>query len=379
MALFSCGSKQQCQGTERCACYANSTCNAGLECRSNLCVSTSSGGSGNLPGPNGTGVDYKKCESCAQTACKAEYDACKATSGCAEVVECALSCGADAQCLSHCKAVPSADVGTKIVNYEQCALTDCLSDCSIVPGGSAGASFGGSSSGGASSVAGAGHGGSKPSGGNSSGGTGAGSGGTPATEPTTGINWLTLAQDAAPGDQAVNGALGIEGVFYAYGDACSTQTMSWDPETRCLSGTLCVADELGTNWGVSIGFDFNNVKDTKHAWNASAAGVSGIAWRIDGSRVPSLQLWVQNMDPSYNGTCSAESCSINGPPDGQNPISSSGQMSFASMVKDNWGGTGTAYVFNPGNISSLQLKIPAALSSIDASYDVCFEALGVVR
>lgn len=35
-----------CEGAERCSCYPNGTCNAGLECLSNLCVSTTTGVAG---------------------------------------------------------------------------------------------------------------------------------------------------------------------------------------------------------------------------------------------------------------------------------------------------------------------------------------------
>ena len=52
------GSKQQmtaCQGAERCACYPNQTCNAGLDCLSNLCVSLTSG-SGGVNGIGGNSI-----------------------------------------------------------------------------------------------------------------------------------------------------------------------------------------------------------------------------------------------------------------------------------------------------------------------------------
>ena len=40
------GTSSACQaGTERCACYGNSTCNSGLECHSDLCVAMATGGS----------------------------------------------------------------------------------------------------------------------------------------------------------------------------------------------------------------------------------------------------------------------------------------------------------------------------------------------
>lgn len=381
LGLWSCGSKDKCQGGERCECYANATCNEGLECRSNQCVSTSNSGSG----ATSSGIDYEACASCAQKTCKAEYDACQAASGCADIVECAIGCGSDAHCLAGCSTVPSADVGEKIAAYEQCALSDCLDDCVYVPGpsGSTGGSGGSAASGGAtqtggkSSTGGAGNNGGKSQGGSAAGGNS--NVGDPPREPTSGTNWLSLDGAAAPSVLGVNGKLGIEGVFYAYGDPCSTASMSWNPATRCLEGDRCLSGETGENWGVAIGFDFNNVNDTKHAWSATAAGVTGFAWKVTGSLVPALQFWVQNMEPSFMGTCSAASCSIDGPPDGTSNASTSGQLTFAGMVKDYWGGTGTSYVFDPANISSIQLKIPAATISSNTAYSVCFEQLGVLR
>jgi len=48
-------------------------------------------------------------------------------------------------------------------------------------------------------------------------------------------------------------------------------------------------------------------------------------------------------------------------------------------VKDNWGGTGTAYAFNVANISALQFKIPAATNSLATGYTLCIDRLGVIR
>jgi hypothetical protein len=45
------GAKQQCMGTEACACYPNGTCNSGLSCFSDLCVNAN--GSGGAAGATG--------------------------------------------------------------------------------------------------------------------------------------------------------------------------------------------------------------------------------------------------------------------------------------------------------------------------------------
>jgi hypothetical protein len=383
MWVVSCSSsKEECQGAERCACYANGTCNAGLECRSNLCVG--SGDGSGLAG--GTGVDTAACLGCAEKTCKAERDACSAASGCLDLVDCALGCGSDVSCVTTCSNGISAETGQKLVAYELCALTKCGDDCAPQPGGFGGALAGGGTGGTAPTNAGGANPGGTSAGGTSAGGTRcdevpngtSGSAGSVTVDPNDGVDWLTLVGDAAPSDVSDNGMLGIEGVFYAYGDACATTSMQWDPDTRCLSGELCLADELGENWGVAIGFDLDNREEVKHAWNATTAGVKGFAWLVDGAP-RGLQFWVQNMDPSFSGTCSAMTCSIDGPPDGTSAASASGQLTFGAMQKDFWGGTGVAYDFDPANISSLQFKLPAALDSFSASYTICIDALGVLR
>jgi hypothetical protein len=440
--VASCGKKDECQGAERCACYANDTCNAGLECRSNLCVGSTANGSGGT-----SSIDSAACVACAEDECSTEYAACKAATGCLGLVDCALGCGSDVTCLTGCSKDVTPETAQKLATYETCALTRCTSDCVAVPAGVGGTS--GSMSGGGlgacvacgekacpSENTACGAGGCKalvtcvldcntdvdcaaecaqgkteaeldaltkfqdctvkacqkectPSGGSGGasglGGTGGSSGGmmgsggsTPIT-PTPGVNWLTLVSNAAPSSAGVNGALGVEGVFYAYGDPCATSTMQWDPTSRCLSGELCVADSTGTNWGVAIGFDLDNRSEVKHAWNATTAGVTGFAWTLSVSAPTEVQFWVQNMDPAYGATCSAMSCSIAGPPDGRRVAGPSGQVYFSSMEKDDWGGTGTDYLFDPSRISSLQFKLPAPLDSLLTSYQLCVNRVGVIR
>ncbi|HEY3253320.1 MAG TPA: hypothetical protein VGJ91_05210 [Polyangiaceae bacterium] len=373
VCIPSCGSDKKCEGGETCACYANGTCNAGLECRSNLCVSLN----GSSGGSTGSSFDTKACLSCAQSSCANEASACKASSGCETLISCMLGCSSDATCLANCAKGVTPDNITKEGTYQVCALTKCTSDCTYTPsipsgsGGSGNGSAGQSSSAGGSSKAGSG----STSGGN--GNTGAAGGGS--SDPVSGVNWLGLVEDAAPSDYGVNGKLGIEGVFYAYADPCSTDGMSWDPTTRCISGTMCAQDSQGVNWGVAIGFDFNNVDSVKHAWSATTAGVTGIAWSTTGTSASSgtMQIWVQNMDPSFNGSCSSMNCNINAPPDGNSSPLASGQFTFASMVKDVWGPGADSYVFNPANISALQFKLRTGPST--SSYSLCVVGVGVLR
>ena len=130
-------------------------------------------------------------------------------------------------------------------------------------------------------------------------------------------------------------------------------------------------------------FDFRNTgvsgtpPDTKLLWNPNAVGARGIAWNITG-KAPSLQVWVLNMDTSYAGQCSVMSCEIAGPPDGVDVASASGELLFAEMVKDWWGGAGTPYDFDPAAVHALQIKLPA-IRAHDATFDFCVRDLGIIR
>ncbi|HKO46255.1 MAG TPA: hypothetical protein VJV79_00945 [Polyangiaceae bacterium] len=369
LCASSCSDKPSCEGKESCACYANSTCNAGLDCRSNLCVNLNGAG-----GASGSGLDSKACLACAETACASAASACKAASGCETMLSCLLECGTDAACLANCVNGVSPDGVAKAGMYQACAFTMCTKDCTYVPtgiGGFGNGSGGSSSSAGASSKAGNG---STSGGSNGVGGTGTAGAGDPPSEPVSGVNWLSITGATAPSGNGVNGKLGIDGVFYAYADPCASLGMSWDPTTRCLSGLMCAADTTGTNWGVAIGFDFNNVDSVKRAWNAGSHGVTGVAWKTSVSR---LQVWIQNMDPSFNGTCTSADCNINAPPDGKRSAQGMGQFSFASMEKDVWGPDAASYDFDSANVSALQFKIAAEPSAFQ--YSLCVHELGVVR
>ncbi|HEY4160110.1 MAG TPA: hypothetical protein VGM29_18485 [Polyangiaceae bacterium] len=48
------------------------------------------------------------------------------------------------------------------------------------------------------------------------------------------------------------------------------------------------------------------------------------------------------------------------------------------MQKDYWGGTGTAYTFDPAKVHALQFRLPA-INVPRASFDFCIDALGVIR
>src|SRR5690606_12984269 len=104
----------------------------------------------------------------------------------------------------------------------------------------------------------------------------------------TTIHWLSFEESWADGSEEDNAALGVSGGLYAYGDGCAD--FVWDAATRCLSGTLCEIDPPDyENWGVAVGFDFNNTgetgepPDTKMPWDAAGQDVIGLAWEVSGT------------------------------------------------------------------------------------------------
>src|SRR5690606_2451741 len=121
----------------------------------------------------------------------------------------------------------------------------------------------------------------------------------PAPEVTlvSGTNWLALDGSGAPSSAVPNSLLGIEGVFYAYGDECATYT--WNDTARCISGTHCAPS--AANWGVGIGFDFYNDGTSKTTWSAAEHSARAVQWSVSGSSSSSgvFQVWLTNMDSSY--------------------------------------------------------------------------------
>ncbi|MGC4095305.1 MAG: hypothetical protein QM756_46750 [Polyangiaceae bacterium] len=249
---------------------------------------------------------------------------------------------------------------------------------SSVKGGSSGLGGSVTSSGGRSGSGGA----AASSGGSSAlGGAVTSSGGASSGGSADGISWLTFAQSEAPAELAPNADFGVDGLLYGYADSCASLT--WDPVTRCASGTLCNAGATFANWGVAVGFDFRNSgKDgsppnTKRTWNPNDFGVRGVAWEIEGT-APALQLWVLNMDPSYGGVCSSMSCDIAGPPDGTPNAPLASLLTFSNMRKDDWGGSGIVYSFDPAAVHALQFKLPAIVAGA-APFSFCILRVGLVR
>jgi hypothetical protein len=363
-------------GDEACECSGDGTCNAGLTCRSNVCVDLAGGGSGGT-----SGVDIAACLQCGEGACPDESAECEGTDGCNELIDCLLGCStSDTSCAQNCQGSYSTAALSAAQAFAVCSYTECASECITTgsggtsAGGTAGTSSGGTSSGGTSS------GGSGASAGTSSGGTSSGgTGGTSTLLP--GSNWLVFDGNVALETTEPNGSLGVNGVLYGFTDGCAT--MTWDPATRCATGNLCVWS--ATNWGVAVGFDFYNTgetgspADTKYPWSAAAVQASGVAWSATVSSFETMSVWLTNMDPSWAGACAVDECGINGPPDGTAAASSSGQLLFSSMVKEDWGGSGTPYTFDPSNILAMQFKLPGATSADVTAYTLCVDQIAVIR
>lgn len=237
------------------------------------------------------------------------------------------------------------------------------------PPSDAGAETGGSAVGG--------FGGASVAGQHSGGSAGQPSGGEPSR-----VTWLSLQGSEAPASEEPNGDLHIAGHFYAYADECAD--LDWDDAARCATGQLC--DPLGgENWGIAVGFDFKITGEdgvppnAKLTWDPREVGALGVAFKIGGeARAPGLQLWVLNMDSVWDGECTAMTCEIAGPPDGRRLLPLEGELWFDNMQKDDWGGGGDPYEYDPAAVHALQFKLPA-IEVGPASFSFCIDALGIIR
>jgi hypothetical protein len=343
--------------------------------------SGSSASGGTMATGGSSSYDAAACLACGAPKCPTQAASCASTEGCPQLLSCVLGCSlTDTSCATRCAGNGSnANASSAAQAYAACAFLQCPTACMPSLSGSGGAS----GEAGAGPIGTGGTDATVGGSGNSTGGTAPSTGGT-ATGGSgglvSGINWLTINEDWADPADTPNGGLNISGALYAYADACAT--LSWNPVTRCASGTLCTPGASYENWGIAVGFDFHNTgangtpPDTKMTWNPATVGAVGVAWSISGS-APGLQLWILNMDPSWNGQCTAASCEIAGPPDGTPTAALQGQIFFSNLVKDDWGGSGVYYVFNPAAIQSLQFKLPAVVAG-GQSFSFCVDRIGIV-
>lgn len=196
----------------------------------------------------------------------------------------------------------------------------------------------------------------------------------------TDISWVTFDDNGrAPADRAPNGDLGIDGLLVGHPDDCAA--FSWDPKTRCATGTLCGPGLRSENSGVAINFNFRTTGGADSPltlpWDPSGVGVRGVAWEVSG-RAPGLQVWALNMDPAWIGQCNSVLCDIAGPADGTPKPALHGQLFFDDMAKDNWGLNGVRYTFDPKALVALQFKLPIATIG-GRSFQFCIDRLGVIR
>jgi hypothetical protein len=192
------------------------------------------------------------------------------------------------------------------------------------------------------------------------------------------ITWLSLEGDRAPAGLAANAELGINGQFFPDVDSCVSY--EWDPATRCISGTLCDLGRNYENFGMSVIFDLVHAvgdDDTTLLWNPADFGVRGLAWELSGT-APKLQVWVLDMDPSWNGQCTSPLCRISGPGDGTPNAALVQQLLFDDMVKDAWGFNGIRYEFDPAAMFGFELNIPTEQAAGE-SFEFCIERVGLIR
>lgn len=102
----------------------------------------------------------------------------------------------------------------------------------------------------------------------------------------TGTATATAAVPITPADgwvDCASNAIGIQGAFFTYDDGTST-IMPGDFAAAgaeiCVTGT--VAATATDVWGAGVGFNLNQDvgSDTANAWDATAAGVSGISFNL---------------------------------------------------------------------------------------------------
>jgi hypothetical protein len=249
------------------AAFGVSACNADTNNASGGADGNSAGGaaSGNsASGSSATsgGVDYDACFDCGDQACSSEASECDQTSGCRELLDCIFGCDqADSECQLGC--VPSgqetAPESMAASLYYGCTILACLDECTPDIDVST-SSAGGAASSSATPTSTTS---SSTNVSNTTGGTST-TGSTSATttggiDPVAGVNWLSFDGSWADPSVGANGALGVSGSMYSFGDSCAT--VSYDEATRCVSGTLCDPGTDFANWGMAIGFDFYNTGD----------------------------------------------------------------------------------------------------------------------
>jgi hypothetical protein len=191
----------------------------------------------------------------------------------------------------------------------------------------------------------------------------------------------TLGLDGSSAPASGN-SYGINGTFFPVGDGCATLT--WNPQTRCASGTLCAKDPPNyLNWGAEVALNLKTGAGYDYPFDATAAGVTGFFWEITGT-APGMQVWVPLTTNPGECLQSSNTCALSQPPWG-NPTPSLGptgrnyvQLQTTLMSYDQWG---SSYVYpppwDPTRLHSLVWKLPA--QTVATSFNFCVQNVGVIH
>lgn len=88
---------------------------------------TASGGSAGTASGGAAGGTGTDCDTCLETNCKTEMDACMADTDCTKLLQCAGAC-ADSACIQQCMT-DNPNGATKFAPVATCAQTKCATEC----------------------------------------------------------------------------------------------------------------------------------------------------------------------------------------------------------------------------------------------------------
>jgi len=252
-------------GNERCACYANGTCNAGLTCASQICVALGGGTGGNAN--TGTGGNAN------------------------------TGTGGNANTGTGGNAATGTG-GNAATGTGGNATTGTGGNATTGTGGNTTAGTGGNATTGTGGNATTGTGGNTTMG---TGGSNAGTGGMPGTGGSTSATLVFNAGFVA----ADKNTFGVQGSIYTFSDgAGSTISPDCTPGTGtcygALTGTgpICTqgdgavvptntGTDYGIYWGAALGMDLNNPDTVAAEFPATQKGILGFKFDLTTAAVPS--------------------------------------------------------------------------------------------
>lgn len=202
--------------------------------------------------------------------------------------------------------------------------------------------------------------------------TGAGGATATTATATTGAGSCTASGAATapvpitPADGWVDCAtntIGIQGAFYTYDDGTSTITpadFSASGAEICASGT--VAATASDIWGAGVGFNLNQDvgSDAANAWDATAAGVTGISFNVSALPTGGLLRLIYT-------SAGVDHCV---------EITAAGQQTilFSETAEECWSAGGGA----PAATTLESVKWQVAAVSAEYSFDFCISDVAAV-